>query len=160
MVERRARHGAVWDERGVLLPEALAALAILGLVAVAAAGMAAVARRGERLAGEHAAARRAATAALARVAAVSWARVPEVFGGSRDDADLAVSSSASPGHELVAGLAEGLPGGVVLVRAQGLAPGGAPARFREAVAIRVRVRVTWPGSDGTVHRVVLAETRY
>ena len=161
MAEQRVMRRVVREEeRGVLLPEALAALAVLGLVAVGAAGMAAVALRGERLAAEHAAARRAAVSALARVATVSWVRLPLVFGGSGDDTALAVSSSRNPGHGLVAGLAEGLPRAEVLVRAEGLAPGGAAARFREAVAIRVRARVTWRGRDGAVHRVVLAETRY
>ncbi len=146
-------------EGGVLLPEALAALVLVGLVALAASGLVAAALWGERDAASLAAARGAAGSALARVAACSWARLPSLFGSSPGDSRFLADSRGDPTPEVVAGLVDGLPAGRLVIVVEPLGPGGNRVPFREAVACRVRARVTWWRGDRR-RRVEAVDVRY
>lgn len=131
------------DSHGVLLAEALVALALAGGLVVAGLGLAGEAARIHRAAGWRAGAVEAAEVVAAHLAAVSYARLPEVFaapaGASRAVLDSA-DGTAPPGWSA---LVQGLPGGEVRAELAGLARGGAAVPLGQALALQVRVRVRW-----------------
>lgn len=118
--------------RGFALLDALTAFAILGLFALGAAraldeGLR-LAREAERLDR----AREVAVRALSDLDLAGWYVLLERFAADAGDASATLHASVAE-----------IPSGELRLTLEALGAGAASARFDEAVALRVRARVTW-----------------
>lgn len=130
-------------QRGALLVEALVALALAGFVAAGGAALAELASRTGRAAERLDLAREAALGVHEQLGAVPFAALPARFGAS--STDLARTLDSDRGEvppEWLAGAAA-LPAVRMEVALEGLAAGAGAAPCAGALALRVRVRVTW-----------------
>jgi hypothetical protein len=141
-----------------VLLDALAGAAMLGLCALGAAGLlqlgAAASRRAEQLD----TARRAAIVVLEELETVSFHRLPTFFGAGAADHHATLDTARGEGPPRWGALVAPLPEGALRVELEGLGPGGTPAPFDEALALRVRVRVRY-GTRGASSRLLVSTAR-
>jgi hypothetical protein len=155
--------GAVGEERGqwrgFALLDALASLALLGLLAV---GSLSLLGGGARIAREAAHVDRAIGAVrscTARLAVRTFEELPLHFGAEDGDQLAALDTADGTAPEEWDALVEELPGGQLRAELRGLEQGGGATAFEDAVALRLTVVAAWDAIEGVRREVTLVETR-
>ena len=146
--------------RGFALLDALFAMALLTFAAVATASLVHGAMHQARHAERLDRARAACETILARLSQVSWHALPERFGGTPGDELAILGTAFGTAPADWPPLLTPLPEGQATARLEGLGPGGAGAPFASAVALRIRVEVSYRQGNGARRAARLTAVRF
>ena len=139
--------------------DALAGLALLGLLAVGVLSMLHLSVHMMQQAARLDRAREAAQSIVARCDAVSWARLPEFFHATPDRSRAWLDTTDGTAPIAWQRLIDTLPGGRIRACLEGLGPQGRPADFGRALALRLRVELLFDGGPRE-RRLELSSVRF